>query len=92
MIYSLHRLVQNKGLPYLIAMRDINLEGNVYLSLTQIEKNLMRFLKIISQKTRLMQNSSSGREIYEDILKNKSLFLGKLRGEKRTSFLSRKLM
>ena len=87
MIYSLHHLVHNKGLPYLIAMRDTSTHpSNVHLSLTQIEKNSMRFLKIISQKTRLMQKSSSGREIYEDILKNKSLFLGKLRGEKEHLF------
>ena len=33
-----------------------------------------------------MQKSSLGREIYEDILKNKSLFLGKLRGEKERLF------
>ena len=70
----IHRLVQKKGLLYLIATRDVNLEGNVYLPLTQIEKKLMRLLKIISQKTRLMQKSSLGREIYEDILKNKSLY------------------
>lgn len=71
-------LVQ-KGLPYLIAMRDINLEGNnIACLLHKQKKNSMRFLKILGRKQgscrNLVQEKST--KIFS---KNKSLFLGEVK-------------